>query len=579
MKMKHLQAFLLLTALEGVGVLIHLVVDPSDPERARFLGLSYPRLAMMVGVVGALAVLAWLMVRTMRGSAWLEKTLGRIHTQLTRSLEDDRKALFPVQGGLVLGMIAFSEMFLLTWFSFPYVVRPFALWGLAMCGQAWMILRWAYQGAYREKAQKGGWMRRGWREWTTVQRRVCITLGILGLIYFLAFIPANLGKGNVDENIILPDIVNMLLPGATFKETLQRVFVNENWWYGQPFLPFSAAALVIPRIVFGLDFGSQKMINLLFLRQLVSVLPMILAMMLLVYMVTRFRSAVYAVCMYVFLLLIPGVVKYCYRFWHPDSLLLLLVVLTIFFLQRDRLRFRRNFYLAAVTCGLAIAVKLWGFFFFLTIGGYLAAGLLKKAIHFRQAIVRGLLFILVMVLAVVLTSPSLFIPWSFDFMVFGLVLQNENNTQGYSFLEADPEGVYRTGLTAWLPYFGYYFMGRYFFFFAFLALGLGSLIGSQTWLNRILLSWCAVTVTYLVTFMAVKSFHYMLPAMVPLYAGVFLLPAITQAERVPGWLAFLAKPAAVKVMWAITIVVLGSQFILNVIDILNSANIGVFTKI
>ena len=62
------------------------------------------------------------------------------------------------------------------------------------------------------------------------------------------------------------------------------------------------------------------------------------------------------------------------------ALAVLAVVLTIFFLERDRLRFGRFFWLAAVFCGLATAIKLQGVFFFLTIPGYILAGLLKKKI-------------------------------------------------------------------------------------------------------------------------------------------------------------------------------------------------------
>jgi hypothetical protein len=578
MKPRQARIFLFLTIAEAIGTLLYSISDPSDPESAVLFGFSFARLVMITTSLLILGLLVFLAIKTTRESPWIVKVTRCIDHFLIRSTEDDRKHLFLLQGGILLGMVASMEAFVLTWFAFPTPLRPFFIWFFLACLHTWLLIRITYSREYRERRTLLDSLRITWNNWTPVQRKVLITLCVIGLVYFLAFIPDNLVGSNADENIVIPDVLNLLLPGATFKGTLQHLFVNENWWYGQPFLPISAAALIIPRLVYGMDFVSQKAINLLFLRQFVSVLPMILSIILLVYIVTRFKSAWYSIGMYIFMLLIPGVVKYCYRFWHPDSLVLLLVVLTIFFLQRDRLRFRRYFYLAAVMCGLAVAIKLWGFFFFLTIGGYLLAGLLRKVVNLKQVLIRGFLFILVMALAVILSSPSLFIPWSFEFMVFGLQLQNTHNTQGYGEMEPDPEGVYQTGLSNWLRYFDYYFMSRAFFFFAFFSLIVGSLIGSEVSLNRVFLSWCVVTIYYLVTFLAVKSFHYMIPAMIPLYAGAFLLPAVAKAEKYPRWLAFLAKPEFSRIAMGITLLVIGIQFVLNLINIFTSTNIGVFAR-
>ncbi len=59
---------------------------------------------------------------------------------------------------------------------------------------------------------------------------------------------------------------------------------------------------------------------------------------------------------------------------------MLFVTLTIFFLDRDRLRFGRNFYLAAAACGMATAIKLLGAFFFLTIPVVVILGILQRKI-------------------------------------------------------------------------------------------------------------------------------------------------------------------------------------------------------
>jgi hypothetical protein len=569
--------FLSLTLAEGILAMLFFISRPSDPENARLFGFSYLRLGLLGVDLTLLALMAIVTFKAFREALWLERVTERVARYLEKTTGDSGLHLFIVQGGLVVALVALTEAFLLTWFSIPLPTRPFIIWAALVCFQAWLVLRIVFAADYRRRPSLAACLRSNWQAWTPVQRRVFITLTAIGLVYFLAFIPANTTGLHVDENIILPDVVKMLVPGATFKETLQRLIVNENWWYGQPYLQVSAAALIIPRLIFGTEFAAQKQINLLFLRQFVSVLPMILSIFMLVYIVTRFKSVVVSVSMYVFLLLVPGVVKYCYHFWHPDSLILLLVVLTIFFLQRDQLRFKRDFYLAAVTCGLAVAIKLWGFFFFLAIGGYLLAGLLRKVLTFKKMVLAGLVFILVMSAAVVISSPSLFVPWSFEFMLHGLETQNQANTQGYS--GPDPEGVYRTGLQNWMRYFEMFFMRSYFFYFAFFVLMMGSLLGSEASLNRLLFSWCLVTTVYLVTFLAVKSFHYMLPLMIPLYSSAFLFPAVAKGSNYPKWLSFLSKPLAYRILWAITIVMCGSQFIFNLVDIFTSPAIGVFAKL
>ena len=577
MKAKHVKIFLLLTVVEGILAVLFFLSKPSDPESAKLFGFSYLKLGLLGVDFLFLILLSGITIAAFLYPAWLDQITNRITPFLTAPVNVSGKRLFVVQGGLIVAMVAILEAYFLTWFSIPQTIRPFLLWAALICFQAWVILRIGWRTEYKTRPTLISTLRSIWRKWTPVQRHVFWILSGIGLVYFLAFIPANLHWVHVDENIILPDVVKMLLPGGTFKETLQRWIINENWWYGQPYLPISALALVIPRLIYGVDFVNQKAINLLFLRQLVSVLPMIMAISLLVYVVTRFKSMLYSIGMFVFLLLVPGVVKYCYHFWHPDSLILLLVVLTIFFLQRDRLKFGKNFYLAAVTCGLAAAIKLWGFFFFLAVAGYLVAGMSQKVLTFKRAATIGLLFILVMALTIVLSSPSLFVPWSFQFMVHGLQTQNASNTQGYN--EADPEGVYHTGLANWLRYFQMFYMQKYFFFFAFASLMIGSLAGSQAYLNRLLLAWCLVTAIYLVSFLAVKSFQYMLPLMVPLYSAGFLFPFITRGREYPRWLSFLGTPLANRIIIGITVLMLGSEFIFNLVSVVTSPAIGVISKI
>jgi hypothetical protein len=299
---------------------------------------------------------------------------------------------------------------------------------------------------------------------------------------------------------------------------------------------------------------------------------MILALFTLVYLVTRFKSVLWSVFMFVVLLLVPGVVKYNYRFWHPDGIILLLIVLTFYFLQKDKLRFGRYFYLAAVTCGLAAAIKLFGLFFFLAIGGYLLAGLLRKILNFKKMVTAGVSFLLLMVMTIIISSPSLMAPY----LVRGAlqIWQGKNVEMTYGYNEPDPQHIYRTGLEVWMPFFEQHYTQGYFFFFLFLALAAGSLWGSETYLNRLLLAWCVVVAGYLIYFVAVKSYQYILPLMVPLYAGVFLFPAVADGNGGSRVQSFLARPLSRKLLWAITIVLCGSQFVFNLVTIFTSPVMG-----
>jgi hypothetical protein len=267
-------------------------------------------------------------------------------------------------------------------------------------------------------------------------------------------------------------------------------------------------------------------------------------------------------------LLIPAVIKYNYRFWHPDGIILLLVVLTFYFLQKDKLRFGRFFYLAAVTCGLATAIKLFGLFFVLTIGGYLLAGLLQRVLRFRKMVLAGLSFLLILVATIIISSPSLMAPY----LVRGALQswQGKNVEMTYGYNEPDPTGDYQTGLPTWIRFFDLYYMKSYFFYFACFALVAGSIWGSQTYLNRILLTWSVVLGGYLVYFVVVKSYHYMMPLMVPLHASVFLFPALADGKGSSPVQSFLARPLSRKLLWAITIVLCGSQLVFNIMAIFSS---------
>ena len=205
-----------------------------------------------------------------------------------------------------------------------------------------------------------------------------------------------------------PNVLQILTPGETFNDTRANLFLYEDYHYGYPFYALSALVLLPVRLIYGSDMSQHMQLNLTILREMISLLPMILAAGVLVYLQTRFKSTAKSVALFLFLLTVRGVVRNHIWWWHPDALAVLFVVLTLFCLDRDRLRFGRYFYFAAFFCGLSIAIKLLGFFFFLTIGVYILAGLLSKQIKPGRAAFVSALFVLVMASVTVFSNPFVF---------------------------------------------------------------------------------------------------------------------------------------------------------------------------
>lgn len=574
MKIKPLWALLGVVFLQTILTIFVLLEMQFEPGRGQII--DYPSLRTALAVLLGLSALAVIGLGVWMGL--VPARAMRLFNRLDEWLTGPRPRLFFVQGALLLLGIFLFECFLLTYLAFPVPARPFLLWASLVVFELWLTLRLVYAKVYRQRPSWLARLRSGWQSWLPVQRRTFIFLAVIGAIYFFAFAPFNYrldAQGRFlmhpDEHIIYPDVAKVLVMDGTFADMVHKDLETWPFWYGFPYLPLSASVLIVPRLIFGNDYVNQVQLNIFLLRQFISVLPMVLAIGWLVYLVTRFRSPAASVGLYWFLLLIPGVVKYNYRFWHPDSLILLLVVLTLFFLDRDRLRFGRDFYWAAAACGLAAAIKLWGLFFFLTIAGVLLAGLIRKVLTFRRMVAAGAGFVGVILLTIVLTSPTLLAPQPFLSYVRGIQYESQVIAQGYQ--EPDPTGVYQTGLANWLPYFQKHYMEPYFFFFAFFALLLGSLLGSARPLNRLFLSWCLVLAVYLIGFVAVKRYHYMLPLTVPLSAAPFLLPVLAEGGQ-PHWLSFLRKPAASVLLWVVTVGVYASQFIFNLITIFTSSAMG-----
>jgi hypothetical protein len=568
MTKKHLLFILTVTFITGVAVLVFFL-SPSEPDSRQIWIYSYMRFGLIIAMLVFVVLVGLLISNTALGKPPASLLLPRLDAKLSSG-----KTLFNLQTGLAVLALLMAELFLLTFIGLPNTLRPLPILIFVVCIATWIVLRSAYGWRFREHGSLLTRRKTSWRGALPVQRRTFRILFFIGLLYFLAFIPLNISKGNeykggnfsgIDEVVEYPAIIRSLTPVEDFGTTVYRVLIDESIVYGHSFISISAVSLTIPRLIFGTGFGEKEVLNLLLLRQLINVLPVVLSLYLLTWIITRFKSTWQAVALFIFLLLIPGVVTFNIRFYHPDGLLLFFIILTFFFLQRDELRLGNNFYLAAFACGMAAAIKLWGFFFFLAIALYLVIALVKKYADFGKMVRSGVGFIVVMVMTIFISTPGLMIPSVAKFTINTLASEQTARIEGNQ--SPDPEGVYEKGLTNWMKYFQMYYIREYYFYFCFTSLLITAFIGSRKQLTGLLLAWCLVTAIYLVYFVAIKSYWYMLPLMVPLYAAPFLLPGALEDSKNDKIKKVFSRPWARTLTWVVVGGLCLSQFAFNLVQV------------
>jgi hypothetical protein len=361
---------------------------------------------------------------------------------------------------------------------------------------------------------------------TRQQKKTLTILAIIGVIYFLIFIPPN-AVGAEDRNMLtifeideyaqyLP-LIRMLSGGENFKESLKPFIFYNHYYYGAPFY-YSSALLVLPLKLLELYTTSNIM---LLLRQVMDIIPMILAVLILVYLHTRYKSLWKSVFLFIFLLSIPAVVKNN-LWWHPDSLTFLFIAATLFFLDRDNLQFNRNFYFAAIACGLATGTKLLGLFFFLTIPTYIVWGYFSKKIDLKTSFVKGFQFVVIMVATFFLVNPMFF--YAGPRNVALRIMQRQAEAMSFGW---DVE--YTKGAASWLASLPGFYGEGISLGFAFVVLIFGVIRGPRRLLNTLTLTWVVPFSLYLFFFIAIKPFHFYLPIALPLYASMTnLFPALNK---------------------------------------------------
>ncbi len=353
------------------------------------------------------------------------------------------------------------------------------------------------------------------------RRANAVLMLLLSCAYFLLFVPPNLTGARdanmlaafqIDEYAQYPVVMRMTDLDAPPLQTLKHFVAYGHYYYGYPFYLASATAILPLRVALKLVGGHPyaTMAYMAILRQLSPVF-MILAIVILVYMWTGFRSLWKSALLFLFLASIPAVFVNN-MWWHPESLVMLFVVLTIFSLDRDERRYGIWFAMAAVFCGLAIGTKMVGFWFFLTVAVYLALGF--RRVGLAPTLKRAALFCAFMLLTVIVSNPLLLIPQTARAIIGSQTAQAEMNSFGWGVQMAKgPLAWYAEALKGGFGLWWVYV----------LALG-GCVWGirsdNKRLLNVIILTWFVPFAVYLLFFVANKATRYFLPALLPMISCI-----------------------------------------------------------
>ncbi|MDX9864540.1 MAG: hypothetical protein RBT34_07030 [Anaerolineaceae bacterium] len=355
---------------------------------------------------------------------------------------------------------------------------------------------------------------------TPTQKKTFRILLIIGAVYFAAFIAPNLTGAREPEMLSVFEIdefaqyehaIRMLTPGDTLYQTARNFLIYLHYFYGYPFYFFSALALLPLKLILGADWAAYTPLIVMTLRQMINVLPLIASAMLLVHMQTQFKSLWKSVALFVLLLILPGTVVND-LWWHPDGLATLAVALTLFFLDRDGLRFGRNFWLAAVSCGVGAGIKYMGAFFVLAIPVYLVWGILTKKLAWPKAIAKAALFVAIMLAALVISNPLLLLPQERAEIIAYQTLQWEQSSQGI--ILSNTESFFAEGYPLDIRI---HYGQPFFLLMAFAALGFGIARKETRLKSSIILAWI-IPLSISIFNLATRRTHYWLPIMMPLFS-------------------------------------------------------------
>ena len=557
---RRFRIFCVLSILCGLTALFFTFATPSESKNAQLGAYSLSR--WVLGLLTVLLIVGFVYIFCKEN-----RSDGALSRRISQWLSQGDRAWF-IFWAMLLGLFFSLWGFKFSWLFVPKNLRPQLLWTAAVFLSAAVIIFISYRKQFLEKNlwEKYRLFPR-LRDLTGKQKKSLIILLLISVLYIVILMPSNInGSRNWDEFaryggdevVMYPILEAVCNPGNSYSEWLYHHYIHEDYHYGYPFYAVSWLVLQPYRLILGSDYMQHIELTLPTLRVMVSVIPMMLGCMVLVFLTTRFGKPLVSSAVYIFLLTAPGSLQNNQGFWHPDGLNLLFVCLGLYFLQRDRLRFGRNFYLCAFFVGLSAATRLFGFFFFLAVFVCLLVGWLSKRLSLRETVIRGLLFILVMAGTILWSSPFLFRADARQNMAAILTEKTGEMSTGYNGDFNDPKNDYRPGWEAWYPAIADHFTEMFCFFYLIGSLLFACFVGREQWTFRIIFLWWIVVAVYLIWFVAVKSTQYMLPMMLPLMSCIFALPrALRDLEN------RTIRAAA----WEVSAAILFAQIFINLIKI------------
>ncbi|MFC2064034.1 hypothetical protein ACFLXB_02930, partial [Chloroflexota bacterium] len=235
--------------ISGILSEIFLLTMRFNPLRGQIINYDVVRW-ILGGIVGILLVAAMVILMAIFFRPEITKEIfGNFNQRILKV----PSRLFTIQFLLLLSSIFVAELLLMSFISIPEPLRPILLWSWLNLLMTWLLFRIGYRELYLERKNVGERIKGWWKSLLVVQKRVFVTLAILGAIYFATFIPlnglpdpGNYGShfGHADEVVIYPSVIRVLTIGETFTETVFNILIDYNWWYGYPYLPISASVLI-----------------------------------------------------------------------------------------------------------------------------------------------------------------------------------------------------------------------------------------------------------------------------------------------------------------------------------------------
>ena len=397
------------------------------------------------------------------------------------------------------------------------------------------------------------------------QRTTCAFIILIGLVYFCLLIPANLTGAadpemlsvfEVDEYAQYPHVIQMLTPGDTLYHSIRNFFIYQHYFYGFPFY-FLSAISVFPLKLLSPNWPENTRLIVCWLRMTINVLPMIFAIGIFTWLITRFKNRLISLSLFVFLLTIPAVLLNNF-WWHPDSLSLFFISLVFLFLDLDEFRFGKYFSLAAAACGYTVGIKYQGLYFALAIPLLLIYAILRKRLSWKKAIKKAIIFVVIMMVFFIFSNPLLLLPQERAEIIRTQQIQFEQTGVGIFTIHSN---ALRNSLL--LPSdIRKYYAETWFFILAIIGLLMGFKGEEKQRIQSLLFLSYLMVAFYITAYAATNRLHYFLPVAVPLLGFIADFYFIGKRDFPAIDLKFGTNIR--KVMYGILTLLIAFQFSLNI---------------